>query len=231
MCDGSIKDGSSAEFVSMGAEVHEASSSSQLSSEETRQNDSCFMKTQVVSLKESIRALESKLEEARGMIEVKESRIVELEAMLSSGKSEKEESESAIELQKKQCREMETELEGLFKRKIEAEVECLTLTRTIEKLREGDNQPMLYEEVILGGEQAQVLKKLNEAKGKALMLEKRAEKLEAYSGNILGSAEVMKVEKRLFKVSVCFVLQLMLLLGFGLFVFQQPRYSSVVVPT
>lgn len=216
----SIKDSSSADFASMGPEIHEASSSCQLSSEETRQSDSCFMETQMHSLKQNKSSLESKLEEATAMLKVKESRIVELE-----------ESGSAIELQQKQCREMETELEDLFKQKIEAEVEYLTLTRTIQKLRAGD-QIMIYEEQkALAGEQAQMLNKLGEAEGKAAMLKKQAEKLETYCGDILGSEEVMKMEKRLCKVTLCFLIQLLLLLAFGLFVFQLPPHSSVVVPT
>lgn len=220
VCNSSIKDSSSADFASMGPEIHEASSSCQLSSEETRQSDSCFMETQMHSLKQNISSLESKLEEATAMLKVKESRIVELE-----------ESESAIELQQKQCREMETELEDLFKQKIEAEVEYLTLTRTIQKLRAGD-QIMIYEEQkALAGEQAQMLNKLGEAEGKAAMLKKQAEKLETYCGDILGSEEVMKMEKRLCKVTLCFLIQLLLLLAFGLFVFQLPPHSSVVVPT
>lgn len=220
VCNSSIKDSSSADFASMGPEIHEASSSCQLSSEETRQSDSCFMETQMHSLKQNISSLESKLEEATAMLKVKESRIVELE-----------ESGSAIELQQKQCREMETELEDLFKQKIEAEVEYLTLTRTIQKLRAGD-QIMIYEEQkALAGEQAQMLNKLGEAEGKAAMLKKQAEKLETYCGDILGSEEVMKMEKRLCKVTLCFLIQLLLLLAFGLFVFQLPPHSSVVVPT
>lgn len=220
VCNSSIKDSSSADFASMGPEIHEASSSCQLSSEETRQSDSCFMETQMHSLKQNISSLESKLEEAMAMLKVKESRIVELE-----------ESGSAIELQQKQCREMETELEDLFKQKIEAEVEYLTLTRTIQKLRAGD-QIMIYEEQkALAGEQAQMLNKLGEAEGKAAMLKKQAEKLETYCGDILGSEEVMKMEKRLCKVTLCFLIQLLLLLAFGLFVFQLPPHSSVVVPT
>lgn len=220
VCNSSIKDSSSADFASMGPEIHEASSSCQLSSEETRQSDSCFMETQMHSLKQNISSLESKLEEATTMLKVKESRIVELE-----------ESGSAIELQQKQCREMETELEDLFKQKIEAEVEYLTLTRTIQKLRAGD-QIMIYEEQkALAGEQAQMLNKLGEAEGKAAMLKKQAEKLETYCGDILGSEEVMKMEKRLCKVTLCFLIQLLLLLAFGLFVFQLPPHSSVVVPT
>lgn len=220
VCNSSIKDSSSADFASMGPEIHEASSSCQLSSEETRQSDSCFMETQMHSLKQNISSLESKLEEATAMLKVKESRIVELE-----------ESGSAIELQQKQCREMETELEDLFKQKIEAEVEYLTLTRTIQKLRAGD-QIMIYEEQkALAGEQVQMLNKLGEAEGKAAMLKKQAEKLETYCGDILGSEEVMKMEKRLCKVTLCFLIQLLLLLAFGLFVFQLPPHSSVVVPT
>ncbi|WKA12779.1 hypothetical protein VitviT2T_030134 [Vitis vinifera] len=220
VCNSSIKDSSSADFASMGPEIHEASSSCQLSSEETRQSDSCFMETQMHSLKQNISSLESKLEEATAMLKVKEYRIVELE-----------ESGSAIELQQKQCREMETELEDLFKQKIEAEVEYLTLTRTIQKLRAGD-QIMIYEEQkALAGEQAQMLNKLGEAEGKAAMLKKQAEKLETYCGDILGSEEVMKMEKRLCKVTLCFLIQLLLLLAFGLFVFQLPPHSSVVVPT
>ena len=232
VCESSIKDSSCSDFASMGPEIHEASSSCQLSSEETRQSDSCFMETQALSLKETVSSLESKLEEARAMLKVKESRIVELEDVLSSSKSEKEKSGSPMELQQKHCREMETELEGIFKQKIEAEIEHLTLTGTIQKLRAQDPIMIYEEQKALAEEQAQMMNRLGEAEGKAAMLKKQAGELETYCGDVLGSEAVAKMENRLYKVTLCFVIQLLLLVAFVLFVFQlPPTHSSVVIPT
>ncbi|KAF2298187.1 hypothetical protein GH714_016918 [Hevea brasiliensis] len=140
--------------------IHESSSCDQFDSENIRQSSS--LESQVLSLTENVKYLESKLEEANAMLTVKESRVVELENTLIRGKSPTEESGNAIKLQQEKSREIESELESLFKQKIEAEVEYLILTRTIQKLRvvAGDQLTFFEQQEALAGEQEQMLNKL-----------------------------------------------------------------------
>lgn len=208
--------------------IHGPSSSDKLSSDKIGEGASSFLEMQVLSLTQNVKHLESKLEEARALLEVKEMKVSELEATLNNSKPLKEESGSTIELQPEQSREMETELEGLFRQKIEAEIEYLALMRTVEKLRvaSGDELETLAEE------QAQMLDKLGEAENKAEVLKKQAEELEKYCGDIWGTEIVLKMQKRVCKVTSCFIIQFILLvLVFWLFILQLSPHSGVVVPT
>lgn len=174
------------------------------------------------------------MEEARAILEAKETRIVELEATLSSGKSPKDGSGSTMELQEEKIREIETEVEGLFKQKIEAEIEYLATVRTIQNMRvaAGDKMTLFEEQKTLAGEQAQMLNKLEGAESKAEMLKKQAEELETCCEDILGTGEVLNMQKRVCKVTWCFLLQLILLvIVVGLFVLELSPHSVVVVPT
>ncbi|KAJ9187133.1 hypothetical protein P3X46_002625 [Hevea brasiliensis] len=212
--------------------IHESSSSDQFDSEKIRRSSS--LESQVLSLTENIKYFETKLEEANTMLNVKESRIVELENTLISGKSPTEESGNTMELQHEKSREIETELEGLFKQKIEAEVEYLTLSMMVQKLRvaASDQLTLFEQQEALSGEQAQMLNKLGEAERKASMLKKQAEEVEKYCSDILGTEEVLKMQRRVCKVTSCFFIQLsLLMLVFWLLVLQMSPHSGAVVPT
>lgn len=185
----------------------------------------------VLSLKQNVQHLEAKLEEMRTLLEVKEQRVAELEATLNSSKPGKEESGSTIDLQPELCREMETELECLFRQKIEAEVEYLTLTRTIDKVRApgGGRVTLIEGKEGLALEQAQMLNKLEETECKAAVLEKHAEEL---GKHVLEGEVVLKMQNRVWKVTTCFVIQFILLvLVFWLFPLRLSSHSGVIVPT
>jgi hypothetical protein len=167
------------------------------------------------------------------MIKVKELRVAELEATLNGDRSPKEESASTTELQQEKYREIENELEGLFKQKIEAEIEHLALA-SLQKLgvAAGDQITLFEEQEALAGEQVQMLNKLGEAGNKAASLKKQAEELEKYCGDVLGTEEVFKMQNKVCKVAACFLIQLILLiLVFWLLVLQLSPYCGVVVPT
>ncbi|XP_015582448.1 WPP domain-interacting protein 1 [Ricinus communis] len=207
--------------------IHESSPSEQLDSENIRQSNS--LESQVLSLTHNVKYLESRLEEAEVMLKVKECKVAELENSLISGKSA-----NNIELQQEKSREIETELEGIFKQKIEAEVEYLTLTKTIQKLRvaAGDQMTLFEQQENLAGEQVQMLDKIGEAERKAAMLMKQVEEVEKYRGDILGTEEVLRMQRRVCKVTSCFFMQLVLLiLVFLLLVLHLSPQSGVVVPT
>uniref|UniRef100_A0A5B7B147 Putative WPP domain interacting protein 1 n=1 Tax=Davidia involucrata TaxID=16924 RepID=A0A5B7B147_DAVIN len=221
------------EFISVDPNILEASSLDQFHSGEIRQNSSDFFETQVISFEHNVKLLESKLEEARATLKAKEAKVIELEATLESNKSLKEEMRSTIELQQKNHREMEAELEGFFKQKIEAEVEYLAISRTIQKLRVAavDQITIFEEQKTLALEQAQMLNKLGDVESKAAMLEKQAEKLETNRGDVVETTEVLKLQKRVCKITSLFFIQLILLCVVLLFVLQLSPHYAGVVPT
>ncbi|XWS27664.1 hypothetical protein CRYUN_Cryun25bG0000900 [Craigia yunnanensis] len=213
---------------------HETSSFDQLAPEKIRKSTPGSLETQVFTLTQKIKYLESKLEEERAVLQAKESRISELENSVNSSRSQKEESGRTAELQQDKYREMEFHLESLFQQKMEAEIEFLALTRTVQKLRVSvGNQITLFEEqTSSAGEQAQMLNKLGEAESKAAMLKKQAEELEKYRGDALGTEEVLKMQRRVCKTTSCFFTQLVFLVLVLWFVVSQlSPHSGVVVPT
>lgn len=215
-------------------QIHGLSSSNKFRSEKNGEGASGSLEMLVLSLKQNVQHLEAKLEEMRTLLEVKELRVAELEATLNSSKPGKEDSGSTIDLQPELCREMETEFECLFRQKIEAEVEYLTLTRTIDKVRAagGGRVTLIEEQEALALEQAQMLSKLEETECKAAVLEKRAEELGKYCRHVLGEEVVLKMQNRVCKVTTCFVIQfLLLVLVFWLVVLRLSSHSGVIVPT
>lgn len=215
-------------------QIHGLSSSNKFRSEKNGEGASGSLEMLVLSLKQNVQHLEAKLEEMRTLLEVKELRVAELEATLNSSKPGKEESGSTIDLQPELCREMETEFECLFRQKIEAEVEYLTLTSTIDKVRAagGGQVTLIEEQEALALEQAQMLIKLEETECKAAVLEKQAEELGKYCRHVLGEEVVLKMQNRVCKVTTCFVIQfLLLVLVFWLFVLRLSSHSGVIVPT
>ncbi|XP_065863026.1 WPP domain-interacting protein 1 [Euphorbia lathyris] len=212
--------------------IHESSSSEQLDAEKVRQ--SSWSESQVLSLTENVKYLESRLEEAEAVVKVKESRITELENTLISGKSVREESGNTTELLQDRSKEIESELEQIFRQKMEVEVEYLILSRTMQKLRvgAGDQITLFEQQKALAGEQTQMMNKLGEAEKKAEMLEKKADKVEKVRGEILGTEEVLKMQRKVCKVSWCLFIQLVLLLMvLSLVMMELSPHRGFVVPT
>ncbi|KAJ7961012.1 WPP domain-interacting protein [Quillaja saponaria] len=92
------------------------------------------LEVQVLSLTENLKNLESKLEEARAMFLVKDNRVAQLEAVIKSGNFV-EEGSSCPRLEEQNNGAIETEIEDLFRQKIEAEVEYLTITQGTRNLK------------------------------------------------------------------------------------------------
>lgn len=210
--------------------VQESSSPNQFNFENVMQ--SSLLESQLCSLTENIKHLESSLEETSGLLKVKESRVAELEATLND--SQKQESGNLSDFLQEKCRELELDYESLFKQKIEAEIECLALARTIEKLRvtAGAHVTLFEQQEALAGDHVQMLKKLGKAESKVATLRKRSDNLEEYRGDILETEEVLKMQKRVCNVTTCFFVQLILLmLVFWLVVLQLSPHAGVVVPT
>ncbi|KAL5549431.1 hypothetical protein UlMin_004662 [Ulmus minor] len=221
-----------ADFTDQGTE--EPNPSDQLGSGKGRQSAVCSLVEQVSSLKQNVKILETKLDEASSMRVAKESRVAELEATINSIKSLKEESGSTIELQGEKYREIEDELEDLFRQRIEAEVEFLMITRATQSLKvvAGKQIKLGEEQETHAEEQAQMLSKLGEAENKAAKLNKQAHELENYLGDILDTEEVLATQKSMCKVATCLCMQLMLLvLVFWFFISQLSPHPGAVVPT
>ncbi|XVF03524.1 hypothetical protein REPUB_Repub05bG0001800 [Reevesia pubescens] len=215
-------------------EIHETSSCDQLASAKIRESTSGSLETQVFTITQKVKYLESKLEEARAVLQVKESRISELETSVNSSRSRKEESGSTAELQQDKYTETESELEGLFQQKMEAEIEFLALSRAVQKLRVsvGNQITQFEEQTSMAGEQEPMLNKFREAESKAAMLKIQAVELEKHCADVVGTDEVLKMQRRVCKGTSCFFTQLVLLVLVFLFLdLQLSPHSGVVVPT
>ncbi|KAF8014951.1 hypothetical protein BT93_H0674 [Corymbia citriodora subsp. variegata] len=199
----------------------------QSNSKQINQKASGSLEIQILSLTENVKHLEAKLEETRTELKVKESRVSELEDSLNSHKPVKEEPESTLQLQREERREMEAEIEGLFKQKIEAEVEYLAIARTIQKLKvDAQSQLMLLSE----GDDQRASE--SEAESKAAALKKQADDLVKACEEIEVVGEVWKLQRGACKVSSCFVIQLVLfVLVFWWFIMQISPQAGEVVPT
>ncbi|TKY49889.1 WPP domain-interacting protein 1 [Spatholobus suberectus] len=179
--------------------LNKSSQSGQSGAEEIKQTGSSSLDPQVLSLTQNINILESKLEELQGVLALKDSRIAELETSLSSVKFSREESTSTVGLSDENCQGVEFELEGLFRLKIEAEVEYLTISKVMQNLKDGAGfqLTLLEEQEKLSESQAQVLDKLVDAESKASVLKNKAEELEKYCGDNLVVEESFVLQRRL----------------------------------
>ncbi|XP_010536795.1 PREDICTED: WPP domain-interacting protein 1-like [Tarenaya hassleriana] len=218
-----------------GERTSEASSSHQLVSGKVIQRDSTSSDSQISAFVKNIEYLEVKLEETRSMLEMKESRIRELESMVNLNKFSGEEVESTSASQQEGFRGTEIGVEDAFQQKIEAEIEYMILSRSIENLKTvSDKQMKLFEEQkgLVEEEAHEVMSKLGKAETKAEILRNRARDLEKHCGDIVETREMHKIKKRARRTSSCLLLQLVLLLVVVyLFISQMLPESEIVVPT
>ncbi|KAJ8765111.1 hypothetical protein K2173_010597 [Erythroxylum novogranatense] len=221
----------SADFVSACEGIDESDLSDQLESQSTRKLTS--LESEVLYLRQSVMHLESRLEEARTKLKRNESGVGP-EAMLNHGVSLDVESGNTVELGQMNCKELEMEIDDLLMQKIQGEVEYLALACTLEKLRiDASNHIRLQKEQLqmVESEHAKEQSLLQE-ESKEIFLRKQAEELEKYKGDVLGTEEVLKMQKGVCKVTSCFFVQLILfVLVFELLVLQLSSRSSGVVPT
>ncbi|CAN7139979.1 unnamed protein product [Brassica rapa subsp. narinosa] len=189
----------------------EASSSRWSGSDNTGEKRLTCLDSEVLNLVKNVEHLEIKLEETRRILDVKESQIRELESTISvSG----------------QGTEMEIGIEDIFQQKIEAEIEHLTFSRSVENLK---RKIILIEEEKALAEAHETLSKLEEAKTKAENLKNQALDLQDHCVDIKEIQEVKSFKKRVVKTTSCLLLQLGLL--FILFNVLLVPESETVVPT
>ncbi|KAH1083788.1 hypothetical protein J1N35_023549 [Gossypium stocksii] len=214
----------------------ETSPSDRLASEKMRGSTLGSLETQLFTLTHKVKYLESKLEEARAVLQARDSKISELETRINVSRSRKEEPGSTAGLWQEKYREMEFDLEGLFQQRMEAEIEFLTLTRAVQKLKVsvGTHQLKVSEDQTpFTGEQAWMSNKVGEAENTAAATPMiQAKQLEKSYGDTLGTNNVLMIQRRVFKVTLCFFTQLVLLiLVFMWVVLQLSSHSGMVVPT
>ncbi|XP_015080293.1 WPP domain-interacting protein 2-like [Solanum pennellii] len=179
------------------------------------------LESEVYSLKQNILLLQNQVQEADDRVKSKEARVTELESIISSSSKNEEET-------------IEGEFEGLFRQKIEAEVQYLVLSTTAQKLRSVavDQLTLLEEQKTLASEQAQMVHVLGDAEAKAVVLKTQTKKLESYCEDLASTAEKLKLQKKVCKYSSCFFIQLVLLaVVVGLFLMQISPDHAELVPT
>ncbi|KAI3940532.1 hypothetical protein MKW98_024939 [Papaver atlanticum] len=202
---------------------------------ETDINLSPQLQAEVVDLTQKVNGLERELEEASYLLKEKELRVVELEQMLNRTKLHEEEKlENGLPSVQDECREMESQLEDLFKQKIEAEIEHLIIATTTQNLEgASEAQSLLFEEQkSLSEEQNQMLQKLRVAERKATVLKKHVNELDASCEEMICTEEILIMQNRVCKHTLCFFVQLMLLfIGVMLFMLQLYSQPSGDLPT
>ncbi|XP_051128590.1 uncharacterized protein LOC127249702 [Andrographis paniculata] len=104
---------------------------------------------------------------------------------------------------------VETELEGHYKQKIEAEVENMVITRTIQQLRMATVKgiTVLKEHKAFASEQMQMVDTLKDAEKSAAVLENVAKKLESACQDIAFADETMELRASVCKYGFWFVVQ------------------------
>lgn len=180
----------------------------------------------VRKLEQKVKHLENELKDASATIEARESRLLELQVLLNDG--------TQLPTLQAKCKETEAELEWLLGKQLEAEVECLILTKANRSCRRvvEDEIALLKEQKSVASDRAKLTLELQENGKKAIILEERAEKLEASCKELVGTAENLKLQNRVCKTSLfCFVQVIMLFIALGVLLIQLFPPSSDLVPT
>ncbi|CAI0541000.1 unnamed protein product [Linum tenue] len=166
-----------------------------------------FEAATVAMLSENVKHLESRLKEALAMLCAKEARVAELEDTLQRSRSNSQRTSTD-----------EMELEAIFKQKLEAEVQCLALTKTLQHSTRGEMEALI-------GEQEQMVQKFKQVESNAEAVKRGVEVLAA-------EKEGKEIRQGLRKAASCFFIQLMLLILVVWFVVSQlSPHSGASVPT
>ncbi|CAL9098107.1 unnamed protein product [Musa textilis] len=200
--------------------------------EETEGISSPTVEANFVDLNRKIEQLECKLGEALTSVKAKESKVLELKAILSrTGWPNKDIDSTNISFLQEKCKEMETELENLLVKKIEAEIEYLVLTITAQswKVLAEDHIASLEQQRPLSEDKPKATHKVKYAENEAVMFREVTEQLEE---DLSETKDVLRLQGRVFKYSVCcFVQMVILCIAFELFLVHLLPSSSGVTPT
>ncbi|XP_062195377.1 WPP domain-interacting protein 1-like [Phragmites australis] len=176
---------------------------------------------------ERIKHPESRLEKASELIKEKDLRIFELKSLgwMQPGKT-------AIESTNLQL--SQSDLDRLYQEKMEAEIQCIILTRTYQTWAPlAEDQMDLYEaQKSLSLDYKQLRLKLQHTENRAMMLEEMAEKLQVQCKELSGSSEILQLQSKASRVSLfCFVQFTLLCIAIGTYLMRLVPSSTEVVPT
>ncbi|CAI9088107.1 OLC1v1022352C1 [Oldenlandia corymbosa var. corymbosa] len=206
-------------FMEIGKEDSTSDDSSQLHSTDVGDKSFDSSEPEGIDSMQTMRVLESKLDDAEALLKVKEATILELQESTSyHGKNTM--TETALD----------TELETLFKQKIEAEVEYLAISRKVQNLRVSLVDQIGTILVEQKAQETRILNKLEDSEDKAAKLKVEAEQLENRCEEIVSANETMQLKTKVYKYTWCFLTQLILLFAIILlFIWQfMPSYPEVV---
>lgn len=217
-------------------EIGKAAETSDLDdqSEETEVSSSPAIAAHLVALNQKIEHFQYRLDEASATVKAKELEVLELKNIIKRTQSPKNEASTASDPIFEEINDLEFKLEDLHKKKIQAEVEFLIMTRTTQswKLIAEDQSALLEEQKSLAGDQAQITLRLRDAEDKAIRLKEQAAELEAHCSKLLQTEKVLKLQNKVCKFSLCCLIQLLLLfVACGLFLIQLMPQSEEIVPT
>ncbi|CAH2077878.1 unnamed protein product [Thlaspi arvense] len=176
-------------------------------------------RSEIVTLVNNVEQLEVKLQETRSMLEVKESHIRDLESTTHQNRHSRGEAGNVHQ-------GTETVVEDMFRQRIEAEIEYLIYSTSIDNLN--CQMKLVEAQEALAEDQAhETLNKLEEVETKAANLANKAQDLQNVCTETPGT-----IKKRACKITSCFLIQLVLLLTVVLlFMNQLLPESDIVVPT
>ncbi|KAE8769735.1 WPP domain-interacting protein 1 [Hordeum vulgare] len=209
-------------FVLIGKE-----STDDLEARDDERSNSLHIEESVEEANEKRKDLDSRIEQASILIKEKNSRILELEA-LSRTRAWRSAIQSANNLL------LQTDLDQLLQEKMEAEIQCIILTRTSQTWTPvAEDQKAVYEDQkCLLGDYKQLELKLRGAENRAAILGEMVEKLEAQCRELSASAEILHLQSRTSTASLlCFIQFILLLIAIGIYVVRLSPSSTEFVPT
>uniref|UniRef100_A0A7N0RC15 Uncharacterized protein n=1 Tax=Kalanchoe fedtschenkoi TaxID=63787 RepID=A0A7N0RC15_KALFE len=201
------------------------SSSDYLSAEELAKNANGSL-----NLEEKISSLESKLEQARDALRVKDSNVSELEAALNSASLHKRDTKYDAQVQEATVK-LEADLETLFEQKLEADIKYLATANALQDAKHAAVYPatLLVEQKALAEEQSHLRNWVKQTESKVEKIHRQAKELETYTENIVEAEDALSVGKSIRKLAwYSFVQMLVLLVARYL---QPVSDSGVAVPT
>ncbi|KAM3189484.1 hypothetical protein ACQJBY_068028 [Aegilops geniculata] len=209
-------------FVVIGKE-----STDDLEAHDDEWRNSLHIEESVEEANEKMKDLESRMEQASILIKEKDSIILELEAL-----SRTRAWRSAIQSANNQL--LQPDLDQLLQEKMEAEIQCIILTRASQTWTPvAEDRKALYEDQkCLLGDYKQLELKLRGAENRAAILGEMVEKLEAQCRELSASAEILQLQSRTSTASLlCFIQFILLLIAVGIYVVRLSPSSTELVPT
>ena len=190
-------------------------------------SDSLHLEEPIKEASEKGKNLESMMEQASALIKEKDSRIRELEA-LSRTRAWRSAIQSTSNLL------LQPDLDRLLQEKMEAEIQCIILTRAFQTRTPlaVDRKALYEEQKCLLADYKQLELKLGCAENRATILGEMVEKLEVQCKELSANSEILQLQSRASTLSLfCFIQFILLLIAIGTFLVCLLQSSTEFVPT